>query len=50
MESLILNQAADIEIRKLAMEEGMFSLRMAAVDKLKHGLVSIEEVFAVTTV
>lgn len=50
MESLVLNKASDNEIRKLAMDEGMFSLRMAAVEKMKAGLVSIEEVFAVTTV
>ncbi|RKX26199.1 MAG: type IV-A pilus assembly ATPase PilB [Candidatus Zixiibacteriota bacterium] len=49
IENLILKQAPDTEIRKVALEEGMFSLRMAAVDKMKQGLVSIDEVFAVTT-
>jgi type IV pilus assembly protein PilB len=49
MESLILAKAPDTEIRNVAIEEGMFSLRMAAVEKMKLGLVSIEEVFAVTT-
>ncbi len=49
VENLILAKASDTEIRKLAVEEGMFSLRMAAVEKMKAGLVSIEEVFAVTT-
>jgi type IV pilus assembly protein PilB len=48
IEGLILQKAADSEIRKVALEEGMFSLRMSAVDKMKQGVVSIEEVFAVT--
>jgi len=48
IEELILKQAADSAIRKLAMDEGMFSLRMAAVDKMKQGLISIDEVFSVT--
>ncbi|HUV31192.1 MAG TPA: type IV-A pilus assembly ATPase PilB [Acidobacteriota bacterium] len=49
IENLILSKAPDSEIRKVAAEEGMFSLRMAAVDKLKQGLISIEELFGVTT-
>ncbi len=49
IESLILEQAADTEIRKAALEEGMYSLRMAAVEKLKAGMSSIDEVFAVTS-
>ncbi|MFZ5980548.1 MAG: type IV-A pilus assembly ATPase PilB [Candidatus Zixiibacteriota bacterium] len=50
IEALILAKASDTEIRKEAMKEGMFSLRMAAVDKMKKGLISIDEVFATTTV
>ncbi len=49
IEALILNKASDTDIRKTALDEGMFSLRMSAVEKLKAGIVSIEEVFAVTT-
>lgn len=49
IESLILNKAADTEIRKTALAEGMYSLRMSAVEKLKAGIVSIDEVFAVTS-
>jgi type IV pilus assembly protein PilB len=49
IEQHILNKAADTDIRKTAMEEGMFSLRMCAVEKLKAGIVSIDEVFAVTS-
>jgi type IV pilus assembly protein PilB len=50
LEGLILQKAPDSEIRKVAMGEGMFSLRMSAVDKMKAGLISIDEVFAVTSV
>ncbi|NOY89260.1 MAG: type IV-A pilus assembly ATPase PilB [FCB group bacterium] len=49
IESLILAKANDSEIRRVALEQGMFSLRMAAVEKMKQGLVSIEEVFATTS-
>jgi len=49
IENLILNRSSDTEIRKVAIEEGMFSLRMAAVEKMKQGIISIDEVFAVTS-
>ncbi len=49
IENLVLQKAPDSEIRKVALEEGMFSLRMAAVDKMKQGIVSLDEVVAVTT-
>ncbi|MDX9857356.1 MAG: type IV-A pilus assembly ATPase PilB [candidate division Zixibacteria bacterium] len=49
IERAILDQKADTDIRDIAVEEGMFTLRMAAVEKMKQGLVSLEEVFAVTT-
>lgn len=48
IEALILQKAADTEIRKVALEEGMYSLRMCAVEKMKLGLVSADEVFGVT--
>ena len=49
IERLILDRASDSEIRKQAVEEGMFSLRMSAVEKMKAGIISIDDVFAVTT-
>ena len=49
IEELVLAKASDVQIRKAALEEGMFSLRMAAVEKMKNGIISIDEVFAVTT-
>ncbi|MEE8577387.1 MAG: hypothetical protein V3T31_09040, partial [candidate division Zixibacteria bacterium] len=49
IEKAILDQKPDAVLREIAMDEGMFSLRMAAVDKMKQGLVSMEEVFAVSS-
>ncbi len=49
IENHILNKSSDTEIRKTALDEGMFGLRMCAVEKMKAGEVSIDEVFAVTT-
>ncbi len=49
IESMILAKESDTELRRVAVEQGMFSLRMSAVEKLKAGLISLEEVFAVTT-
>ncbi len=49
IEQLILDQGTETELRKLALKEGMFSLRMAAVEKMKNGEISIDEVFAITT-
>ncbi|MDF1546065.1 MAG: ATPase, T2SS/T4P/T4SS family, partial [bacterium] len=50
IEGLILQKASDVEIANMAVKEGMHSLRMCAVDKLKNGEVDIEEVIAVTSV
>ncbi len=49
IENLILAKASDSDFRRVGIEEGMYSLRMAAVEKMKSGMVSIEEVFAITT-
>lgn len=49
IEQLILGSANDTEIRAVAMKQGMFSLRMCAVEQMKTGLVSIDEIFANTT-
>ena len=50
IEKLILNKASDSEIRGKALEEGMFSLRMCAVEKMKVGIVSLEEIIASTAI
>jgi len=49
IEGMILDKASDSDLRKVALEEGMFSLRMCAVEKMKAGLISIDEVFAKTS-
>ncbi|MFH1686600.1 MAG: type IV-A pilus assembly ATPase PilB [bacterium] len=49
IEKLILRQASDVDIRAAAMEDGMFSLRMCAVEKMKAGITTIDEVFATTS-
>lgn len=48
IEKLILNKASDDQIQKAAIADGMFSLRMSALEKMKQGLVSIDEVYAST--
>jgi type IV pilus assembly protein PilB len=48
IESMILHRESDTEIRRVAIEEGMYSLRMSAIEKMKQGIITIEEVFAVT--
>ncbi len=48
IEKLILNKASDNQIQKAAIEEGMYSLRMSCIDKMKAGFVSIEEVYSST--
>jgi type IV pilus assembly protein PilB len=48
IERLILERATDVEIRDMAVQQGMLTLRMAAVDKMMTGLVGLKEVYAVT--
>jgi type IV pilus assembly protein PilB len=48
IERLILDRATDTEIRQTATEEGMYGLRLCAIDKMKQGLTDLDEVFAVT--
>ena len=50
VERLILSSASDSDIREQAVKEGMLTLRMAAVDKMHNGFISIDEVFATTSV
>lgn len=48
IEALILAKSSDSKIRATAMAEGMFSLRMCAVEKMKAGIISLDEVLAVS--
>jgi type IV pilus assembly protein PilB len=49
IEQHILNKSTDTEIRDTAISQGMYSLRMSAVEKMKQGIVSLDEVFATTS-
>jgi type IV pilus assembly protein PilB len=48
IENQILEKATDQEIRTAAVNDGMYTLQMAAVDKMRKGIISIDEVFGVT--
>ena len=49
IERMVLGKSSSAEIREHATGEGMFSLRAAALEKLKKGITTVEEVLAVTT-
>jgi len=46
LEKLILSGGSNQELKDQAVKDGMWSLRMAALDKLKKGFTTIEEVLA----
>ncbi len=48
IERMIISRASTAELREQAISEGMLTLRTAAVEKLKLGITSVEEVLAVT--
>ena len=48
LQRLIENRAGLPEIRRQALDEGMYTLRRTAVDKLVQGLTSVEEVLRLT--
>ena len=50
IEKMILEGKSSQEINAYAVANGMLTLRMAAIEKLKNGITSIEEVIAETTV
>ncbi len=49
IEQMILSGADENELRDEAIKEGMLTLRMAALDKMNSGIISVDEVFAVTS-
>jgi len=49
IERMILSNASENDLREQAISDGMLTLRMAAVDKMVDGLISVEEVFATTS-
>ncbi len=48
IQELILKGATQMEIRKVAVKQGMKTMRQSAIDKLKAGLTSVDEVVRVT--
>jgi type IV pilus assembly protein PilB len=44
IQEMVMDKKSPHIIKKAAMEEGMISLRMAGVEKLKEGVTTIEEV------
>jgi type IV pilus assembly protein PilB len=49
IERMIVSKAPSAEIRQQAIAEGMLTLRQAALEKLKKGVTTVNEVLAVTT-
>ncbi len=50
IEATIISQASSASIRAQAIAEGMLTLRLAALEKLKKGVTSVSEVLTVTSV
>ncbi len=46
IERLILQDGATEEIRRVAIEQGLKTLRMAAIEKMKRGVIPLEQVLA----
>ncbi len=49
IERMILDGAATPELTEQALKEGMITLRMAGIDKIRQGTTTVEEVLAKTT-
>jgi type IV pilus assembly protein PilB len=50
IEEMILKQASTAALREQAIKEGMLTLRMAGLMKIKQGLTSVEEVLAESSI
>lgn len=48
IQDLILTSPSDEQINEVAIKEGMVTLRQAALDKVYHGIISIEEALRLT--
>jgi type IV pilus assembly protein PilB len=49
IKKMMLSDVGDLEIKETAIQEGMRTLRAQAIEKLKAGVTTIEEVLGVTT-
>jgi len=50
LERLILSKASSQDLKEEALKEGMLTLRDAAVEKLRKGITTVEEVLAATSI
>jgi type IV pilus assembly protein PilB len=48
LRDLVLDRASAIDIKRTAIEEGMLTLRRDALEKLKRGITSVQEVLKET--
>jgi type IV pilus assembly protein PilB len=48
LKEFVLNGASTLELKREAIRQGMKTLRMSALTKLKEGMTSIDEVVRVT--
>jgi type IV pilus assembly protein PilB len=48
LQKMILNKASVLDLENQALQEGMWNLRTSAMNKVKQGITSLEEVFRVT--
>ncbi|MBI4657416.1 MAG: Flp pilus assembly complex ATPase component TadA [Verrucomicrobia bacterium] len=46
---LVINRSSAMEIGKLAVEQGMKTLRMVALDKVREGITTLEQVLVITS-
>jgi type IV pilus assembly protein PilB len=44
LKELVLNGASSMEVKQLAIEQGMKTLRMSGITKIKEGVTTSEEV------
>jgi type IV pilus assembly protein PilB len=49
IERMVLAGASENDLREQAIKEGMFTLQMAAVEKMKEGIIDYDEVIGVTS-
>ena len=48
IKKMVISERSDIDIKEQAVKEGMRTLRQVAIDKLKEGLTTVEEVLTMT--
>ena len=49
LKEMVVNLASEAEIAKVAIEEGMLTLRQSGLEKVRSGLTSVQEVSRVAS-